>query len=285
MKKSLFPIVAALCLAVSCRESMDALTERVFETASIQFQALAAQIGPEKSPRSFEGGKHINSPLEWWCSGFFPGSLWYVYSYTGDPAIKALAERETHKLDSITSMATHHDIGFQVNCSFGNAYRITGDESWLPVIESAAAKLARRYSPVTGVIKSWESNPGKDMLYPVIIDNMMNLELLEFASKQFSCDSLGQIAVAHARTTIANHFRPDFSTWHLVDYSPTTGAVRYKHTFQGYSDDSAWARGQAWALYGYTMMYRETGKEEFLKQAEGVAQMLADRLPEDGIPY
>ena len=176
-----------------------------------------------------------------------------------------------------------HDIGFQVNCSYGNAYRITGDQQYRHLIEAAADALAGRFNPVVGATLSWAA--GEKGEYPVIIDNMMNLELLEYASKLFSSDTLQSIAVTHAETTIANHFRQDYSSWHMLDYNPSTGEVMRRVTVQGLSDGSAWARGQAWALYGYTMMFRETGREEFLTQAEKIAGMLLPRLPYDGIPY
>ena len=175
-----------------------------------------------------------------------------------------------------------HDLGFEVWCSYGNAYRLTGDQTYIPEIEEAAALLATRYSPTVGAIRSW-NNPHKG--FRVIIDNMMNLELLEEASKMFVCDSLDRIARTHANTTMQNHFREDYTCWHLVNYVDEDGSVRRKHTVQGYSDDSAWARGQAWALYGYTMMYRETGMQEYLQQAVNVGNMILPYLPEDGVTY
>jgi unsaturated chondroitin disaccharide hydrolase len=169
-------------------------------------------------------------------------------------------------------------------CSYGQAYRITGSRRWLGRLFESAEKLSKRFNPTVGAIKSWDF-VRKDWQYPVIIDNMMNLELLTRASKLFRNDALRDVAVSHARTTARNAFRPDFTSCHLVDYDPSTGAVRSKQTVQGYSDASAWARGQAWAFYGYTMMYRETGLEEFLAQACDIARMLLSRLPSDGIPY
>ena len=195
----------------------------------------------------------------------------------------ALARKQTAKLHGICGRKTDHDIGFQVNCSFGNGYRLTGDSTYLSEIQDAAAKLAKRFYPAAQVIRSWDW--GKKWSCPVIIDNMMNLELLMNAHELFGTDSLQSIALSHANTTMVNHFREDYTTFHLVDYDKQTGEIRGKQTVQGYADDSAWARGQAWAVYGYSMMYRETGNKDYLVQSENVARMLLDRLPEDGIPY
>ena len=284
-KMFLFTLASAFLLTLaSCQESMPRLTTRVLDVAAQQFKLMDQRLPEGLMPRTVNSdGEMRNDKITWWCSGFYPGSLWYVYEGTGDPEIKALAEKYTHYLDTIVRARTHHDIGFQVNCSFGNAYRLTGDKQYLPVMEAAAAKLARRFSPVTGTIKSWESSA--KWIYPVIIDNMMNLELLEEGAKLFNCDSLNQIACTHARTTMKNHFRDDYTTFHLVNYDPEDGHVIFRRTVQGLADESAWSRGQAWALYGYTMMARETGEADFLDQAGHIARMLLDRLPEDGIPY
>lgn len=284
MKKNLFALAALLVAASSCTESMDSLTKRVLATATSQVTLMDARLELGMSPRSInENGDPIDQNITWWCSGFFPGTCWYIYQMTGDEAVKSIAEKQTRILDSLIVLPTHHDIGFQINSSFGNAYRFTGDASYLPTVEAAAAKLAKRFNPVTGVTMSWE--PSARWQYPVIIDNMMNLELLEYASGLFHCDSLNQIALTHARTTMKNHFRPDFTTYHVVDYNPADGSVNMRCTHQGYADESAWGRGQAWALYGYTMMASYTGEADMLDQAENVAAMLLGRLPEDGIPY
>lgn len=284
MKKNLLALAALVIAASSCTESMDSLTKRVLATATDQVTLMDARLEPGMTPRSIKAdGTPINQNMTWWCSGFFPGTCWYIYNMTGDEAVKRIAEKQTLILDSLIVLPTHHDIGFQINSSFGNAYRFTGDKSYLPVVEAAAAKLAKRFSPVTGVTMSWE--PSERWQYPVIIDNMMNLELLEYASGFFNCDSLNQIAITHARTTMKNHFRPDFTTYHVVDYNPVDGSVNMRCTHQGYADESAWARGQAWALYGYTMMASYTGEADMLEQAENIAAMLLGRLPEDGIPY
>jgi len=277
------------CMLVSCAqkdESMNELTDRVFDIAVKQCIAMDSRLAEDELPKSVrDDGTNWNSDYQWWCSGFFPGTAWYVFEYTGNDEIKAIAEKNTKKLAMVPENVDNHDIGFMIWCSYGNAYRLTSDTTWLPVIKAGAEKLSKRFNEKCGVIQSWKANPEIDRVYPVIIDNMMNLELLEESSKLFDNPSYSVIAQTHARTTIRNHFRPDYSSYHVVDYNPETGGVRKKVTAQGYSDDSAWARGQAWGLYGYTMMYRETGDEIFLNQAEHIADFIIPHLPCDGITY
>ena len=286
MKKSIFFLLLTAVLAVSCQESMTKLSDRVFELAEYQLAKMDEQLTDTTVPKSTRFGILVPSESKSWTSGFYPGSLWYTYLYTGNEEIKALAEKNTEKLYIETQIVRSHDIGFMVNCSYGNAYRITGDEKYREPFINAAHLLTTRFNPTVGLTLSWNVTPKrKHWRYPVIIDNMMNLELLTQAHKLCGVDSLLNVALTHANTTMKNHFRPDYTTWHVVDYEPETGDIRMKVTHQGYSDDSAWARGQAWAVYGYTMMYREVSEPAYLAQAENVAKMLLERLPEDGIPY
>ena len=284
MKTRLFLLALVLAFAGCAKEeSLRQMSDRVFERAVAQSVLMDSQLGDDEFPRSFTADSLVKSNGRWWCSGFFPGSLWYIYEYTGNEEVLALARKQTAKLHGICGRKTDHDIGFQVNCSFGNGYRLTGDSTYLPEIQDAAAKLAKRFYPAAQVIRSWDW--GKKWSCPVIIDNMMNLELLMNAHELFGTDSLKSVAISHANTTMVNHFREDYTTFHLVDYDKQTGEIRGKQTVQGYADDSAWARGQAWAVYGYSMMYRETENKDYLVQSENVARMLLGRLPEDGIPY
>ena len=286
MKTRLFLLSLILIIAgCSQEESLRQMSDRVFERALAQSVLLDAQLAEDEFPRSFTADSLVTSNCEWWCSGFFPGTLWYIYEYTGNEQALALAKKQTAKLYGLYNKKTDHDIGFQINSSFGNGYRLTGDTTYLPEIAAGAAKLAKRFYPNAGVLRSWDFNiRGNKWSCPVIIDNMMNLELLTAAGRMFGADSLMTLAQTHANTTIENHFREDYSTYHLCDYDKETGVVRRKQTIQGYSDDSAWARGQAWALYGFAMMYRETGVEDYLAQSENVARMLLKRLPKDGVP-
>lgn len=285
--KILLPFLLYALTACAKQEPMDRLIDRVFAIAKEQCVEMDRHLTDATLPRTLSAdGKLVTSGWYWWCSGFYPGSLWYVYEYTKDEKVKELAIKNTLKLDSVQYVTRHHDVGFQLNCSYGNAFRLTGDSAYKQVLYRGALSLASRFSAKTGVIRSWSFvRKGRDWKYPVIIDNMMNLELLMSASQLSGNDSLKTIACSHANRTIQNHFRSDYTTYHLVDYDPETGAVRSKETVQGYADSSSWSRGQAWALYGYTMMFRMTGYQNYLLQAEHVANMLLSRLPEDGIPY
>jgi hypothetical protein len=245
---------------------------------------LESLRGQTNLPRTFEKGElKLVRPADW-TSGFFPGSLWYLYESNGRPQWKAAAQDYTARLESIKDHTGSHDVGFMLNCSYGNGYRLTGDPHYRDVLLQGAQTLSTRFDPRVGAIRSWDHTKWQ---YPVIIDNMMNLELLTWAAQESNDANLEHIANQHARTTLHDHFRPDASSWHVVDYNPTNGAVLQKKTHQGAADDSAWARGQAWGLYGYTMMYRETGRPEYLAQAQKIARFLMHhpRLPADKIPY
>lgn len=286
MRKFIISLVAVIPFLFGCKESLDELSDRVFDLARFQYEAMDATLGEGELPRTFQGDTLLTSSSAWWGSGFYPGSLWYIYFYTGDGEVKALAEKYTERLYKESLKARSHDIGFMIGCSYGNALRFTGDEKYAVPMRTAAIELGKRFNRRVGCTRSWNFSP-KDVKweFPVIIDNMMNLELLEEAYSLTGIDSLDVIARTHANTTIANHFRDDYTTFHVVDYDPADGHVRMKMTHQGYSDDSAWARGQAWGLYGFTMMYRETDDTTYLYQAEKIAEMLLERLPKDGIPY
>jgi len=238
------------------------------------------------SPRTFENGKLKLVNSKDWTSGFFPGILWFLYDYTKDENWKKQAEIFTAKIEPEQYNKTTHDLGFMIYCSVGNGYRLTKDEHYKKVIIQAAKSLSTRFNAKAGVIRSWDHNQDK-WKYPVIIDNMMNLELLFTATKLTGDSSFYKIAVSHANHTMINHFRPNYSSYHVVDYDPETGAVIQKNTAQGYSDASAWARGQAWGLYGYTICYRETGDKRYLVQAQNIAKFIFNNptLPKDLIPY
>ena len=282
-------LIFALALIVcGCdrQESMNDVADRVFSLAAQQCELMAESLDSLHTPRSFDGTKLITARPKWWCSGFFPGTLWLVYDYTGDERFRTLAERETAKVEPIKWVTTDHDVGFQINCSFGQQYRLTGDPHAREVMHTAARSLATRFNPTVGCIRSWDFQlKGSNWQFPVIIDNMMNLELLMSVAAIENEPSLVEVAVSHANTTMKNHYRPDFTTYHLVDYNPDDGSVNRRQTVQGYADDSAWARGQAWSLYGFTMMYRFTRDTAYMDRAVAVADMLLSRLPKDGIPY
>jgi len=225
-----------------------------------------------------------------WTSGFFAGNLWYTYEATKDETVKDGAIKFTEALDTLQYFTGNHDLGFMLYCSYGNGYRLTHNEKYKDVLVQAAKSLSTRFNPTIGCIKSWNQMPSWDgktvWHYPVIVDNMMNLELLFFASKVTGDTSFKHIAVTHALTTMKNHIRPDYSTYHVVDYDSTTGKVLHQETFQGYANNSTWARGQAWSIYGFTMVYRETGDKRFLETAQHLADFFLNnsRLSKDKIP-
>lgn len=284
--KKITLLITTLAALISCshQENINDLADRVFNLAVAQYTSMNDNLAEGQCPKTLDKeGKLVISDIGWWCSGFYPGSLWYIYEFTADENIKAMAEKHTLQLENLNHAYTDHDIGFQINNSYGHALRLTGEEKYRQPIINAAYTLAARFTPETGVTKSW--NWGENWKYPVIIDNMMNMELLTDAYEMCGEENFRNVAVTHANTTLKNHFREDWTTWHLVDYDPENGSIRGKQTVQGYADDSAWARGQAWALYGYTMMYRETGIKEYLDAAINIGNMLIGKLPEDGIPY
>lgn len=267
---------------------------KAFSGAEAQVKVMLNEIGRGDStrkaglvsPRTYENGVLKMVVSRDWTSGFFPGELWLIYEYSKDKKWMDLAKQFTAKVEKEQYNTGTHDLGFMIGCSAGNAYRLTGDEKYRNILIEAAKSLSNRFNPVTGVIRSWDHNRDK-WQYPVIIDNMMNLELLFEATKLTGDSSFYKIAVSHANTTLKNHFRPDFSSYHVVDYNPEDGSLRGRMTHQGYSDESAWARGQGWALYGYTMCYRKTKNEKYLQQAENIARFILTNknLPSDMVPY
>lgn len=238
-----------------------------------------------KNPRTFEHDKVELVTFKDWTSGFFPGSLWYMYEITKNEGFRTQAEHYTALLNNAQYRKDTHDLGFIIQCSYGNGYRLTGNENYKEVMISGANSLMTRFHPQVGLIKSWESR--NNWQYPVIIDNMLNLEFLCEVAKLTNNADLTNVAIAHANKTLTNHFRADNSCFHVVNYDTITGNVINKQTHQGYNDNSSWARGQGWALYGYTMMYRETKNPLYLEQAKKVATFIFNHpnLPKDKIPY
>lgn len=220
-----------------------------------------------------------------WTSGFYAGTLWQLYAYSKDPKLKQAAQEWTafqakERFDDHT-----HDLGFKVYCSIGEGYKLTAEPIYKTYIIDAARQLIQRFNPAIGAIRSWDHNRDK-WDYPVIIDNMMNLEMLFAATRLSGDSSFYQIALQHAQKTMENHFRADHSSYHVIDFHPD-GQVRKRNTHQGHSHESAWARGQAWGLYGFTVAYRETQVAAFLTKAQEIAQFFFHhpRLPEDKVPY
>ncbi|HVW59105.1 MAG TPA: alpha-L-fucosidase [Puia sp.] len=265
------------------------------QQARLMLQEVAAAGGPGRagagpapdspfSPRTLENGHLKLVASRDWTSGFFPGQLWLLYQYTGKEEWKKEAQAFTARMEREKFNGTTHDMGFKIYCSYGTGYRLTKDEAYRQVIIQSAKTLATRFNPRIGCIRSWDHHRNL-WGFPVIIDNMMNLELLFETTKLTGDSSFYKIAVTHANTTMKNHYRPDYSSYHVVDYDTVTGKVVKKQTWQGYSDSSAWARGQAWGLYAYTMCYRETKDPRYLQHAERIASFLLPRLPADKIPF
>ncbi|PPL00603.1 glycoside hydrolase family 88 protein [Parapedobacter indicus] len=253
------------------------------DDAVAQIKVLADSVPADQLPRTFQGDSSVSSATEWWTSGFYPGSLLYLYEYSGDEQLLQLAKDKLTILEKEKYNKGTHDLGFMLYCSFGNALRLTGDTAaYKEILLTGAASLISRYNPTVKAIRSWEG-----WTYPVIIDNMMNLEFLTQASKLSGDTKYRDIAVTHANTTIKNHYRPDYSSYHVVDYNPEDGSIVAKKTAQGAYDESAWARGQAWGLYGYVMMYRETGDETYLDFAKNIASFILNHpnMPDDLVPY
>lgn len=255
------------------------------ETAEVQLDGFRkAYPDPEQIARSFEKGKPKLVETRDWTSGFVAGSFWYMYEFTQDPSWLASAEKWTAALEGQKNNTRTHDVGFIMYNSYGNGLRLTANDAYVPVLVQAAESLMTRYNPVVGATRSWDHG---EWAFPVIIDNMMNLELLYFATEASGDKKFADAAGSHASVTMKNHFRPDNSSFHVVDYDPATGKAVHKQTHQGIADDSAWARGQAWGLYGYTMVYRITRDEEFLNQARRIAEFYLNHpnLPDDKVPY
>lgn len=294
MKKQFFwGIFFAALILTSCKtnreESISDVIERGLlrstEQALLMSKALEGQEG--RLPKSIKpDGTLETSDYAWWCSGFFPGELWYLYENNPTDELKNYAKLYTARVEPAKNLTNTHDLGFMLYCSFGNGYRLTKNPGYRDVLITGVHSLATRYNPTVGAIRSWDFNKNV-WQFPVIIDNMMNLEFFIWASRATGDPSFKEMALSHADKTLQNHFRPDNSCYHVVSYDTITAKPHIKQTHQGFSDNSSWARGQAWALYGYTMMFRKTGELIYLEQARCIAQFIMNHpnLPEDKVPY
>ena len=291
MKTKLFFAAAAMALAISAnaqtalkpKADLVKLIDKNLKDAAAQYKVLMKNVPADSLPETFEKGRSKSISPRNWVSGFYPGTLFLIYQGTKDKTIYQAGLAKLPIMEPIKTMDSH-DIGFMMYDSFGIANQIKPSEEYKQVLLTSAKSLTKRYNPVVKSIMSWNSKPGE---FRVIIDNMMNLELLMWATKVSGDSSYAKIAITHANTTMKNHFRPDYSSYHLVNYNPETGGINKKQTVQGYADDSAWARGQGWGLYGYTMMYRETKDKKYLDQAKNIAEFILNNpnLPADKVPY
>ena len=266
--------------------------DSVNQLAANQYLSMAKNLEESRYPKTFypENNKFETSNSGWWTSGFYPGTLLYLYEETGEDSLKIEAERILKDLKREESNTSTHDLGFMMFCSFGNANRIDPKPEYQEILMNSAKSLATRYNDTVKAIRSWDSaswnKAGEDDLV-VIIDNMMNLELLFWATEHSGDSTYYDIAVNHANTTMENHFREDYSSYHEVIYDEATGDVKKQITNQGFADDSNWARGQAWGLYGYVVMYRATKDEKYLEMAKNIAEVILNdpNMPEDKIPF
>ncbi len=290
MRKTFIAICLVAFLSQAYAAEPNAKMKKIIEKAMTfsvdqsqnMYDILKNQQG--KLPKTAENGQLVTCESGWWTSGFYPGTLWYLYEYTGDESLRKAAETMTDRVEEQKYTTSNHDVGFIINCSFGNGYRLTKKESYRDVIETAANSLATRFHPVTGCTRSWNSQKWQ---FSVIIDNMMNLELFGVASAYSGNNRYYKMALSHADQTMKNHYRSDYSSYHVVSYDTITGKVISQVTHQGVSDESSWSRGQAWGLYGFTMMYRETGDKKYLDFAANIAKYIINHpnLPKDKIPY
>ncbi len=282
-------VVLSSCMATSEKagmQAMDQLIDDQFRFAAKQYKVLMQHTVKDSMPRTWYAleNKFRNDNLESWISGFYPATLLYIYEYTKDKEILTEAESRLELQKKMRHFSGHHDGGFMIYCPFGNAYRLTGKQEYREVIHDAAKALSTRFRPQVNSIQSWDSS--RNFRCPVIIDNMMNLEMMYWVSNDGGDSLYRNIAVAHANKTLQNHFRPDNSSWHVVDYDPATGNVARKATWQGLADSSAWSRGQGWGLYGFTFMYRFTKDTRYLEQAHKIAKFILNHpnMPADKIP-
>lgn len=293
-KVSFFTLILGFALlTTACKSGINSPTKSASSSTNQLLEnrykmVLDYPVDSMSMPRSMNIKTNLikKVPSRDWTSGFFAGNLWQLYRLTGNSEYKKQAEKWTPFSKKESVNRSSHDIGFKVYCSYGEGLKVENKQEYKEVIIKGAETLCTRFDPKVGAIRSWDFN--KEIWdYPVIIDNMMNLELLFEATKLSGNKKYEQVAVQHANTTLKNQFREDNSCYHVIDYDPKSGAVRKKTTLQGYNDDSAWARGQAWAVYGFTMSYRYTKDAAYMKQAEATAKffMTNKNLPEDGIPY
>lgn len=268
------------------KKEMLNLVEARLKSARQQYRYFTTQTADTLFPKTIKkDGELESSKSWWWCSGFYPGTLIYLNENKADDTLNNAANHYLKLLEKEQYNKGTHDLGFMMYCSFGNAQRLSPNKKYQDILVQSAKSLAPRYSPITGTIRSWNSKDPSDFL--VIIDNMMNLELLFYATKVTGDSSFYKIAVSHANKTMQNHFRPDYSSFHVVNYNAQTGDVKLRRTQQGASDASAWARGQAWGLYGYTLMYRETKQHQYLDFANHIADFILHHpnLPKDKVAY
>ncbi len=297
MKKIVVLILTCLGIIFSCQKNKTDFDADFYLNFSLKQVEKSLDSLPDvnRSPRYIQPGevRWSTTGITAWTSGFWPGVLWHMYEFSGDERLKDAAHNWTMPLAKIKDRGVkNHDLGFMIFCSFGNAYKLTEDIKYKEYILETADSLATLFNSNTGTILSWPDrkkignvNISGRINHNTIIDNMMNLELLFWAAKNDGNPELYEIAKSHAQATMKDFLRQDYSSYHVVVYDSLTGEVGHRITHQGFANESMWARGQAWGIYGFTVAYRETGLQEFLETAMNMAQIFIDRLPDDYVPF
>ncbi len=290
-------VLAGLMTACTARQTEEFSVNTALDYCAVQTQRTLTELRSDSGidytmmPRNIADSLNSwhcrRATKDEWCAGFWPGVLWYDYEYTRDEKIKSEAEKFTESLEFLSEIPAYdHDLGFLVFCSYGNGYRLTKNPEYRQVILDTADSLATLFNPKVGTILSWprEREP-RNWPHNTIMDNLINLEMLFWAAKNGENKCLYDIAVAHADRSMQALFRPDYTSYHVAIFDTITGNQIKAVTHQGYADDSMWARGQAWAIYGYTMIYRETKDPKYLDFVQRVADVYLSKLPEDHVPY
>lgn len=295
--KTLLCGIGIMALSSCAGEKAEKLdVDKALAYCDVQVHRALAELGKNgeadysMQPRNILSGEKFwncrKVAKEEWTGGFWPGVLWYDYEATQNDTIRVLAEKYTESLKLFSEIPAYdHDLGFLVFCSYGNGYRLTHNPTYRDVIIATADSLATLYNPKVGTILSWPRNIEMLGGHNTIMDNMINLEMLFWAARNGGDRRLFDVAVSHADKTMENQFRPDYTSYHVAVYDTLTGNCIKKCTHQGYADESMWARGQAWAIYGYTVVFRETGDPKYLEFAEKLVDVYLKNLPEDYVPY
>lgn len=295
--KTLLCGIGIMALSSCAGEKAEKLdVDKALSYCDVQVHRALAELGKNgeadysMQPRNILSGEKFwncrKVAKEEWTGGFWPGVLWYDYEATQNDTIRVLAEKYTESLKLFSEIPAYdHDLGFLVFCSYGNGYRLTHNPTYRDVIIATADSLATLYNPKVGTILSWPRNIEMLGGHNTIMDNMINLEMLFWAARNGGDRRLFDVAVSHADKTMENQFRPDYTSYHVAVYDTLTGNCIKKCTHQGYADESMWARGQAWAIYGYTVVFRETGDPKYLEFAEKLVDVYLKNLPEDYVPY
>ncbi len=293
MNRIALSVIILIIAVSSCKQKQEEInfSKEIDFAVSQTNNVLTVASDSTRIPRTLNKKNELTTVgIYNWTSGFFAGNLWYLYQLTNEDKWKKEAVKWTEALAPIQHWSGHHDVGFMIYCSYGNGYKFGNKKEYKEVIINAAEALSKRFNPKVGLIESWDYRKAWDgeteWFYPVIIDNMMNLELLFEASLLSGNQKYYNIAVKHADATMKNHYRDDYSCYHVVDYDEETGMVKDKATCQGFTDESAWARGQAWGLYGYALCYRYTKDEKYLAFARNIADYMLnnENLPDDLVP-